>query len=54
MRLAASGAPATVKRRAVNPVHTLKILPVYSKYEFVFGSNESALRSYLQVFLKVN
>jgi hypothetical protein len=30
MRLAASGAPAAVKRRAVDPVHTLKILPVYT------------------------
>jgi hypothetical protein len=28
LRLAASGAPAVVKRRAVDPVHTLKILPV--------------------------
>jgi hypothetical protein len=29
MRLAASGAQAAVKRRAMDPVHTLKILPVY-------------------------
>jgi hypothetical protein len=28
MRLAGSGAPAAVKRIAVDPVHTLKILPV--------------------------
>jgi hypothetical protein len=29
MRPAASGAPAAVKRRAVDTVHTVKILPVY-------------------------
>jgi hypothetical protein len=28
MSLAASGAPAAVKRRAVDPVHTVKIFPV--------------------------
>jgi hypothetical protein len=27
-----SGAPAAVKRRAVDPVHTLKIVPVFSTY----------------------
>jgi hypothetical protein len=32
MRLAASGTPATVKRRALDPVHTLKILPVLAKF----------------------
>jgi hypothetical protein len=29
MRLAAGGAPAAVKRRAVEPVKKVKILPVY-------------------------
>jgi hypothetical protein len=31
MRLATSGAPAAVKRRTVDPVHILKILPVYTQ-----------------------
>jgi hypothetical protein len=35
MHLAASGAPATVKRRAVDRVHTPKILPVCVSYLFI-------------------
>jgi hypothetical protein len=32
MRLAASGAPVAVKRRTVDPLHTVKIFPVLSTY----------------------
>jgi hypothetical protein len=30
MRLIASGVSTTVMRRAMNPIHTLKILPLYT------------------------
>jgi hypothetical protein len=45
MRLAASGAPAAVKRRAVDPVHTLKFLPVFDECHNLIATLSTLIRA---------